>query len=460
MAQSGISVSVRAAFCLIIVECLIYVGFAQVLCSNPLNIGELRVSNSKKCVDIDGNDGEGNVLTWNCDGLDDQQIIICGDGTIRNQRRNYCLQPTGSGNANVVSAPCSLLYGIPARQRWRLVNKRIFRDRGGILQVATRIINMESNKCLDVAGSNGNGNILSWTCDGLDDQFFYIRSRGREVNYGRLINERSNLCLDVGGADGKGNVGMWNCEDLADQFFRLYENGELINEASKLCIDVSGNSGVGNVGMHPCEDWPDQMWTVPSRYCNGDYCSFLNKRSHKCLDVGGSDGRGNVGTWHCDGYSDQRFKWVAHKWQTPTATWNQVGCNQNGPVSQQISNTVSFSSTITETISMEVSSTIGSSVDFIKAEVSVKVSTSLSKAWTSSRSGTSSISFTCENYDNGDDFTRGCMWQLQVETRQVSSGELLTWTPQIVKCTRSNVAPRCAPFTTCIDQDCNFCRDL
>lgn len=125
----------RAALWLTILESLISVGRAQVLCTNPLNIGELRVLKSRKCVDIAGNSGSGNVLTHDCDAEKDQQMIFCGDGTIRNQALNYCLQPTGPGDANVVSSPCSLWNGIPARQRWRLGRTKTFTDNGGIDQV-------------------------------------------------------------------------------------------------------------------------------------------------------------------------------------------------------------------------------------------------------------------------------------------------------------------------------------
>ena len=136
MEHNRVCVSLSAALgCFIIIESLISVAVAQVLCSNPLNIGELRVLNSKQCVDVEGFDGAGNVLTWDCDAQDDQQMIICGDGTIRNQRKNFCLTPDGSGNANVVSSPCSLLSGIPESQRWRLGRGKTFTDNGGVEQV-------------------------------------------------------------------------------------------------------------------------------------------------------------------------------------------------------------------------------------------------------------------------------------------------------------------------------------
>lgn len=318
---------------------------------------------------------------------------------------------------------------------------------------------MESNRCLDVHGSGGTGNILSWDCSTPgDDQFFYIRSRGIELKHGRLQNEQSGLCLDVDGQDGRGNVKMGNCVDKPHQYFRFYQNGEIVNEKSRKCVEVDGNSGNGNILMHDCEDFPDQMWNIRPGYCNDDYCAFTNRRSRKCLDVRGDQGTGNVETRICDGHADQRFKWVTDKWETPSATWNLVGCNQNGGVSHQISNTVSFGSEITSTLSIEVSSTIQAGIKFFGgAEITTTITTSLSEAWSTSQSGTTAMSFTCENYDNGDPFTGGCLWQLQVQMTQLSSGDLLTWTPQIVKCTSSDTTPECPPFTQCKDEECSKC---
>eukprot|EP00794_Sanderia_malayensis_P013686 gene13686-biopygen10983 len=151
---------------------------------------------------------------------------------------------------------------------------------------------------------------------------------------------------------------MYNCQDSMDQWFRYYENGELVNEKSRQCLDVDGVHGSGNIAVNPCEDKADQMWNRPRSLCNGEYCAFMNKKSSKCLDVDGNDGRGGVATHNCDGQADQRLKFVTDKWTAPISKWVLVGCNQNGQVSQQISNTVEYSTEITASITIEVSSTI------------------------------------------------------------------------------------------------------
>ena len=398
----------------LLIEQLSFEVAAQVLCSNPITIGELRVYKSKRCVDLPNKNGVGSAQTHLCDGGADQKLILCGDGTIRNEARNYCFTPTGYGNDNVRSSPCRVYPSIPNIQKWRFGRTKRFYDSGGILQEAKEIINVHSGRCLDVRGRNGHGNIGVYRCENLPDQYFYFRSRGKQIAFGRLRNEKSHQCLDVSGYDGKGNVNMYNCENKADQWFRYYQNGELVNEQSGYCLDVSGHNGHGNIGMYPCEDRTDQMWRIPKQYCNGKYCSFVNKKSGRCLDVSGWDGRGGVGTYHCEALADQRLKFVSDRWTAPTAKWVSVACNGNGKVSHAISSSVSYSSTITTTITTQVSASIEADLVFGKSSVSTSISTSLSTAWTNTHSASSTITLSCDTYDNGDAFARGCMWQLHV----------------------------------------------
>ena len=120
------------------------------------------------------------------------------------------------------------------------------------------------------------------------------------------------------------------------------------------------------------------------------------------------------------GLADQRLKFESDKWTAPTARWVEVGCNQNGKISKTISNTLSYSLTITATVTTEVSASIEADLVFAKATVSTKVSTSLSTSWTQSHSGTTSVKYSCDYYDNKEAFTGGCMWQLEVLLIHVS----------------------------------------
>ena len=451
---------------------IVFTGFfptaaSQVNCVNPIEIGEVRVLKSQRCIDISGASGKGNVLTFRCDSLDDQQLVMCDDGTIRNVKSNNCFSAGTTGSGNVISTTCVLFPKIPEYQKWKYGKSITFKDGGGIWQEAREIINMKSGKCLDVAGIQGNGNIGTYSCTGELDQYFYFRSRGKLLAHGRLVVQKSRLCLDVSGNQGgqgrhDNNVLIYNCEKAADQFFSFYENGELVNEKSRLCLDVSGRDGSGNVLMYDCEGTSDQMWSQPRQFCDGDYCSFMNKASGKCLDVSGNQAsRGsNVLTWSCDGAPDQRFKWESGDWLTPTADWHMVGCNQNGKVTQEISNEISYSTTESETSTVEITAAIEAGTLFGSVSLSASTSYSLSKEWTRSQSQTRAITFTCENYDSGKPFVRGCMWQLEVTTKERHAENEMRWTPQIVKCTRNQEQPKCPPFTRCMDEDCTRCEEL
>ena len=436
---------------------------AKVVCENPIEIGELRVLRSKLCVDISGRTGGGNVLAFKCEGLDDQQIIWCGDGTLRSTRASYnCLTATADGN--VVSSTCQVYPAIPDNQKWKFGRSKHFLDNGGIQQEATEILNAKSGRCLDVVGSSGSGNMLTFDCQNANDQYFYFRKRGKLQKYGRLLNEKSNLCLDVSGnSGGHGkNVLIFDCEDKFDQYFSFYENGELVNKKSRLCVDVSGNHGSGNILIWSCVDATEQMWSQPFQYCNGGYCSFRNKKSGNCMDVSGSAATkgSNVLAHPCDGAPDQSFKWLNSKWVTPTATWSAVGCNQNGKLSQEISNALSYSSSISQSMSTEIGSAIEADVTFGSASVTATVSSTLAMEWERSQSNTRKVTFTCDSYDTGKSFKGGCMWQLKLTTREATKQEVLSWSPMIVKCTSGHEKPRCPPFTKCVDDECKTCEKM
>ena len=451
---------------------IVFTGFfptaaSQVNCVNPIEIGEVRVLKSQKCVDISGDTGQGDVQAYGCESSDDQQLIMCGDGTIRNMKSNNCFSAGTTGTEDVISTTCVLFPTIPEYQKWKYGKSITFKDGGGITQEAREIINMESGSCLDVAGSEGSGNIVTYPCSGEHDQYFYFRSRGKLLAHGRLVVQKSGLCLDVAGDQGgqgleENEVLIHNCEKAADQFFGLYENGELVNDKSRLCLDVKGISGSGNVLMHECGGTDDQMWSQPKQYCDGDYCSFMNKASEECLDVAGNEASvgSNVLTYSCDGAPDQRFKWDSGDWVTPTAEWDLVGCNQNGKVTQEISNQISYSTTKSESAAVEIASAIETKTLFGDVSLSASAAYSLSKEWTRSQSQTTKITFTCENYDSGKPFVRGCMWQLEVTTKEQHAENEMTWTPQIVKCTRNQEEPKCPPFTRCLDEDCTKCEEL
>ena len=132
--------------------------------------------------------------------------------------------------------------------------------------------------------------------------------RGAVLGQGRLQNLASQKCLDVEGTSGKGNVLTWECLTGDDQDFILYENGELVNVKSRLC--VTGHGGNGNIDMQGCyTSRNDQKWKV---YAGHDGHFFLkSEKTDKCLDVWGNSGDGNVGSWDCVHNEKQAWSWIA-----------------------------------------------------------------------------------------------------------------------------------------------------
>lgn len=59
---------------------------------------------------------------------------------------------------------------------------------------------------MDVSGYTGSGRIGTYTCENLDDQYYYIRSRGSVIGTGKLVNEKSAWCMDVAGYSGQGSM--------------------------------------------------------------------------------------------------------------------------------------------------------------------------------------------------------------------------------------------------------------
>jgi hypothetical protein len=180
------------------------------------------------------------------------------------------------------------------------------------------------------------------------------------------------------------------------------------------------------------------------------------------MDVSGSAATkgSNVLAYSCVGAPDQAFRWLNSKWIAPTATWTLVGCNQNGKISHAVSNTVSYSSSISRSMSVEVGDAIEAEVIFGGVPVTTTVSNTLLMEWERRQSQTGTVTFTCNHYDTGKPFTGGCMWKLKLDTKKATNRAVLSWSPMMVKCTRGNRKPRCPPFTKCADDDCQRCQKM
>jgi len=77
---------------------------------------------------------------------------------------------------------------------------------------------------------------------------------------------------------------------------------------------------------------------------------------------------------------------------------------------------MTYSETITSETTLQVAAEIEAGVIFAKAKVTTTVTTSISAAFESSSTEEVSTQYSCDYYDNGDEFKSGCMWQLDVIT--------------------------------------------
>lgn len=197
---------------------------------------------------------------------------------------------------------------------------------------------------------------------------------------------------------------------------------------------------------------------MPSQYCDGEYCSFLTQKNQECLDIPGPHGAPS--TKKCDGRPDQRWRFISSEWVTPDSKWIQVGCNMNGPITHTITNEVNYAHGISVEESQEISNTFKAGCNFLGSSMTATASFSMAANWEASYSSSVSNEFACQHYDSGEQFTDGCMWQLQVETsKTVGSDGPLVWNPQIIRCTKNEIAPQCPPFTKCSDASCTKCVD-
>lgn len=277
-------------------------------CDVPVMVGEIRNTADKtQCVDANGS-GEGDVGTYYCDAIHDQEFKFCSDGTIQSTKTGLCL--TKEGQKFVKMSECSC-PSVPPNQSWKIAYDDYTETDNDVLQKYFFLRNRDDNNCLDIAGSSGHGDIVTHRCEfWLSDQRMYVRGRGKVLGHGKLLNLKSNKCLDVAGRYGHGNVATYRCQDLADQVFTYYENGEMVNDASKECLSVTSSSGRGNIQIGPCYSITAQQWVQEAYGGDEDYFFLMNKDSGLCVDVAGDGGEGEIATFTCEYLQDQYWKWI------------------------------------------------------------------------------------------------------------------------------------------------------
>jgi len=429
------------------------------LCPEAIELGELRTFKESKCMDTKGDGNKRKLRIADCDGLDSSIQTVCNDGTIRNGAINFCLTADKDGKGNLYYQPCEVLPQLPDYQKWKLGEEVVeFNEISGIPQVAKMFINVKSGYCLNVRNLHKGRHFRAWPCKDNQYVWFYFRDRGKLLQQGHLRCEISGECVHADGNKKMRNVRTRTCDaDSKSQLWSYYENGELVNYDTNNCLDSKGTGKFNsNVLTYACEVKPDQMWDTPEEYSNGDFLGWRNKAEGWCLDTKGKDGSGNILLYTCELVGDQRFQWVPTPWSTPQFNWVQVGCNEEGSLSLQISNDVSYSKSITTEIGFAITAGISGGAEFITGSASATVSSSIAWTWTNSWSESRTTGYTCDFYPNGLPWEGGCMWQLEMETSDVKKNPLL-WKAMIVRCTDGSTTPICPPFTKCNDDACVTC---
>lgn len=118
---------------------------------------------------------------------------------LRNKKSRKCIGVKGSdGSGKIKEESCN---SGTKDQMWYI------KDRGTLVGEG-KLVNKESKMCLQTDRSNGRGRIITQSCsDEKENQYFKFWSNGE------ITNVLSNRCIDVEGTDGTGEVKMNECMD-------------------------------------------------------------------------------------------------------------------------------------------------------------------------------------------------------------------------------------------------------
>jgi len=239
-----------------------------------------------------------------------------------------------------------------------------------LLQFPVEIKNVNSGKCLDIAGAGtANGTIAQqFTCNGGTNQTFYIAQTSAvppayQIRIGHAGNKNLNVagsslaehaaidisdvvtvgqifgfakqadgsyqiasknsqkCLDVVNASTADNatVQQFTCTTGTNQRWTITPRGiglSLIAKHSERCVDVADASTANNANVQQfdCSEGLNQKWSIGSTtVASGvSYFSLVSSQSGKCLDVAGAStaNNANVQQFTCNGGDNQKWQMV------------------------------------------------------------------------------------------------------------------------------------------------------
>jgi len=429
---------------------------------DPIYHGEFRPFLSpSRCL---GTPIDNQMVIGECHGLSDQIHMYCSDGTFRNSVSGFCLQ--ANERTRLQYYACVVLPEIPDYQKWSVYTKEHFVDDYGISQTKLSFRSHKDDTCMWLSSDSlwPGTETQTHRCETQwPAMYFFFRSKGRLLQYGYLRNQADETqCVTDKGRYTGGNVVAQTCDGTHWQTWKYYESGELVGLASGCCINPEGSqaSMYSNIATGACDYWDDERWDTPEEYADGNYLGYRNLKSNLCMDVAGTDGSGEMLVYTCELRSDQRFEWVSANWTPPNAVWSVLQCNENGKITLSISNSISYENSITEEIGAQIGFSIEENLLFEKVSTSISVSMAVATTWSRTYTETVKTEVSCDNYHSGEEFKGGCMWQLKLETADVTNKDLVWMSSTIIRCTKGLEKPVCPPFTECQDEECQSCVDM
>jgi serine/threonine protein kinase len=204
------------------------------------------------CLDVGGaatNDGA-TVDLYDCNDTGAQVWQPQSNGELVNPQSGKCLDDAGSGGSGTQLQLQDCTGG--ADQTWKLPTTAA--------RTGTGTITGYQGLCLDDSGgSTANSNpVIVYACNGGSNQSWTVGTDGTLRTLG--------MCLDVGGAatnDGA-TVDLYTCNNTGAQVWEPQSNGELVNPESGKCLDDTNFGGAGTqVQIWDCGDGANQQWMLP-----------------------------------------------------------------------------------------------------------------------------------------------------------------------------------------------------
>lgn len=183
-----------------------------------------------------------------------------------------------------------------------------------ISELPIEIMNVNSGRCLDVAG-NGTGNntnVQQFTCNAGRNQTWFLSVSGAD-SYHIRPGHIGNKNLDIAGGSLANNANVQIFDPVSDaQVFGLMlqsdGNYQIVSKKSEKCLDVvnASTANNANVQQFTCTSGLNQRWLLRHRL---DPMNLIAKHSEKCLDVasGATGNNANAQQFTCAKATNQRW---------------------------------------------------------------------------------------------------------------------------------------------------------